>query len=105
MPDAAFCTCLRNASSGIIARLQPNPGTLKVLLGAIRVMVRLAISGSMDAMGICCSVAQEQIAVDLVGADDQVMLDCNLCHALQFAACVGTTGGVVWIAENEEAGV
>ena len=44
---------LRNSGFWINAKLKPNPGMLNVLLGAIRVMVFIAISCDNAAVGMC----------------------------------------------------
>ena len=82
-----------------------RPGRLKVLLGAKKVMVRCAISGSSDAIGRWLLAAIDQIAMNFVGADQHVARQAQLGHAFQFVAAKHAPHRIVRIAEDEGARV
>ena len=77
---------------------------LKVLLGAISVIVRAAISGDSDAMGMCCAAAEKQVAVNLVRDDGQVVPEAQLGHRGQLLPGEDASHRVVRVAEGEGAG-
>jgi hypothetical protein len=47
---------------------------------------------------------EDQVAVDLIGADHQVVVQANLGQSGQLVSLVHPTYGVVWVAEQEETG-
>ena len=77
---------------------------LKVLLGAIRVIVRAATSASSAAIGVCWRARQQQVAVDLVRADEEIVAQAGVGHARQFIAAEGTPDRVMRIAQDEDTG-
>ena len=52
IPALSLLKAARSCGLEMMAKEQPKPGRLKVLLGAMRVMHRSAISGDKVAMGI-----------------------------------------------------
>ena len=77
---------------------------LKVLLGAINVIVRLATSASRVAIGMWGWPGKHQIAMDLIGADGQMVAQANFRHALQFASREHSADRVVRVAQDEQVG-
>ena len=88
----------------MIAKAQPRPARLKVLLGAIRVMLR-----SFDARIQRCdrqvrfTRIENQIAVHLVGDQDQALALHELRQALEFVSAVHRTTGILRVAERRSA--
>jgi len=63
---------------------------------------RLAEFGSDDVLRV---VVKDEVAVDLVGDEDQVVLFAEVAEACEFCFCVNTADGIVRAAQDEELGV
>ncbi len=96
MPDMAWRKLLRNCSWEITAKAHPKPGRLNVLLGAINVMVRSAISGLSVAVGMCFLVPiQNKVAVNLIRADHHIVGKAKFRNVGQFASGVSAADRIV----------
>ena len=80
-----------------------RPGRLKVLLGAMRVIVRSAISGSSEAMGTCG--APEKASSQWISSAqiDEPAPEADLGHARELVAREHAADGIVRVAEEEHA--
>jgi hypothetical protein len=74
----------------------------QVLEGAIRVMVRRATASSSAAMGCAGGRVEHQAAVDLVGADDEVVALGELGDAGELVAVEHAADRVVRVAQHEQ---
>ena len=103
MPSMACLNFWRNGLAGMMAKAQP--GRLKVLLGDISVIVRWAMAGSRVAMGTwILSASEQQAAMDLIGADGQVVPGADHGQAGEFIPVKDPPHGIMGVAEKEDGG-
>ena len=92
----------RSPASGTTAKANWRPGRLKVLLGDISVTVRCGDGRIGDGRRDVAHVVEQQVAVDLVGAQHQVVATAEGGQGRDLVALPRAAERVVRVAEDEQ---